>query len=241
MRRVFVLSSLVLLALAGCKDEVSLTHTHVFGTGGAVGPALTTLTALIPSEYGSVPMPGGMDTLTYESAFFKILVDLQEYGEADVKVGDVSLTYQSDKGLYMALDSSGAPVEVSLAGGTQVNITVPKYSERISFTLPAVSPPDTVMVDTLVHAQGDSIRVSWSPVNDVDSVQVFFKLADRDPYIKNLPPTDTVFYIPAAKVDTTGTALIMVNVLKLVNIAEGQTPSYMIIVKGKALPPVVIE
>ena len=230
-----------MLAFAGCKEEISLTHTHVFGTGGSTGPALTTLTALIPSEYGSVSLPAGLDTLTYESAFFKVLVDLQEYGEATVKVGDVELTYQSDKGLYMALDSSGAPVEVPLEGGTQVSITVPKYNEHISFTLPDVSPPDTVVVDTLVHSVGDSIRVSWSPVSGADSVQVFFKLADRDPYIKNLPPTDTVFYIPAAKVDTTGTALIMVNVLKLVNIAEGQKPSLMILVKGKVLPPVRVE
>jgi hypothetical protein len=42
-------------------------------------------------------------------------------------------------------------------------------------------------------------------------------------------------------VDTTGTAIIMVSALKLVNIAEGQKPSYMIIVKSKVLPPIRVE
>ena len=240
MRRT-VLLGVALLALAGCEEGIPLSHTHVFGTGGATGPALTTLTTLLPSEYGSVSLPTGLDTLTYESAFFKILVDLKDYGEATVKVGDVELTYQSDKGIYMALDTSGAPVEVPLSGGTEVSITVPKYNERILFTLPDVTPPETVLVDTLVHSVGDSIVVSWSPVSGVDSIQVFFKLADRDPYVKNLPPTTTNFTIPASLVDTTGNALIMVNVLKLVNIAEGQKPSYMILVKGKVLPPVRVE
>ncbi|NPA80199.1 MAG: hypothetical protein GXO29_04020 [Thermotogae bacterium] len=229
------------VVLLGCKDEISLVHTHVFGTGGATGPALTTLTSMIPSEYGSVLMPEGMDTLTYESAFFKILVDLQEYGDATVKVGDVTLTYQSDKGLYMALDSSGAPVEVPLDGGTTVSVQIPKYNEYISFTLPDLAPPDTVLVDTVVHSVGDSIMVVWTPVSGADSIQIFFKLADNKPYLKNLPPTDTMYVIPSDVVNTTGTAILMVNALKLVNIADAQKPSYMFLIKGKVLPPVRVE
>ncbi|NPB04423.1 MAG: hypothetical protein GXO39_08450 [Thermotogae bacterium] len=240
MRRVFFLGFLV-LGLTACQEGTSLVHTHVFGSGGATGPALSALTSLIPSEYGSVGVPAGLDTLQYESAFFKVLVDLQEYDEAEVKVGDLTLNYQSDKGLYMPIDSLGNLVEVTLAGGTSVSVVVPKYNEHINFTLPDVSAPDTVNVDTLVHAVGDSILVSWTPVSDADSIQVFFKLGDNTPYVKNLPPTATSYVIPSSVVNTSGTAMLMVSVIKFVNIAEAQKPSFMLLVKGKALPPLRVE
>lgn len=227
--------------LLSCNEKGELIHTHVFGTGGGVGPALSAFTAFLPSEYGSITPPAGLDTLKYESAFFKVLVDGQEYSEADVKVGDVSLRYSSDNGLYMALDDSGNPVRVNLSAGTSVSIYVPKYDERVQFSLPEVNPPDTVLVDTPIHTVGDSIRISWSPVSGADSVQVFFKLADKDPHVKNLPPTDTVYFVPASEVDTTGVATVMVNALKLVGISSAQKPSFMVLLKGKALPPITVQ
>lgn len=234
------LASIVLVGsailLVSCKNKVNVAHTTVFGVGGATGPALRSFYSILPSNITPPSFPSAFDTLKYETALFKVLVDGQEDPSAQVSVGSTQLQYRSDKGLYMLVDSNGVPLNVNLSGGTIVKIFTAKYGENIEFTLPNTSAPDSISVDSIFHSVGDSILVSWNAVRDVDSIQVFFKLNDKDPYIKNLPPTATSYYIPSTVVNDTGNALLMINVLKYISIEKALTPSTMLLLKGRAYP-----
>jgi hypothetical protein len=233
MKRFYFLL-LASLAIYGCK-KTKVPHTSVFGVGGSTGPALRSLYSLLPSNITPPTFPSFLDSIKYETAIFKILVDGQEDPNAEVLVGSTRLSYSSDKGLYMLVDSNGIPKPVELSAGTEISIRTNKYNESIKFSLPALNPPDSIAVDTGIRV-GDSIRVSWSSVSGVDSIQVFFKLNDKDPYIKNLPPTATYYYIPSSYVSDTGTAFLMINALKYLKIQDAIPPSTMLLIKGKAYP-----
>ncbi|MEO0139902.1 MAG: hypothetical protein ABIL16_08575 [candidate division WOR-3 bacterium] len=231
-----------LLFITSCKEKVSISHTSVFGVGGATGPALRSFYSILPSNITPPSFPAFLDTIKYETAIFKVLVDGQEDPSAHVQVGSTLLKYYSDKGLFMLADSNGIPQNINLSGGTNIRIHTAKYGEDIQFTLPSVNPPDSISVDTIFHSVGDSIFVSWNAVSGADSIQVFFKLNDQNPYIKNLPPNATSHYIPSSVVSDTGTALLMINVLKYIKIEKALTPSTMLLIKGTAFPmPIRIQ
>ncbi len=222
--------------LVSCKNKVSISHTSVFGVGGATGPALRSIYSILPSNVNLPSLPATFDTIKYETAAFKVLVDAQEDPSAQVSIGNTQLRYYQDKGLFMLVDSNGVPGNLNLSGGTLIKISTAKYGENIEFTLPSVNPPDSIAVDTIFHGVGDSIFVSWNTTGGADSIQIFFKLNDNNPYIKNLPPTTTSYYIPSSAVNDTGTAFLMINVLKYVKIDKALPPSVMLLVKGSAYP-----
>jgi hypothetical protein len=106
MKRFYFLL-LASLAIYGCK-KTKVPHTSVFGVGGSTGPALRSL----PSNITPPTFPSFLDSIKYETAIFKILVDGQEDPNAEVVVGSTRLSYSSDKGLYMLVDSNGIPKPV---------------------------------------------------------------------------------------------------------------------------------
>ncbi|EJF05889.1 hypothetical protein ThvES_00020490, partial [Thiovulum sp. ES] len=124
---------------------------------------------------------------------------------------------------------------ISLSAGTEVSIRTQRYGENIKFTLPTLNPPDSIAVDTGIRV-GDSVRISWSAVTGADSIQVFFKLNDKDPHIKNLPPNANQYYVPSSYVSDTGTAFLMVSALKYLKIEDALPPSTMLLIKSKAYP-----
>jgi len=234
MKRLYFFLVLGLITY-GCKEGVKVPHTSVFGVGGATGPALRSLTAILPSNITPPTFPTFLDSIKYETAVFKILVDGQEDPNAEVYVGSTKLNYYSDNGLYMLMDSNGIPQSINLSAGTEIFIHTGKHDENIRFYLPELNPPDSISVDTGITV-GDSIRVSWSAVVGADSIQVFFKLNDKDPHIKNLPPNATQYYIPSSYVSDTGSAFLMVSALKYLKIENTVPPSTMLLIKSSAYP-----
>ncbi len=233
MRRFYFLAFVIFLIT--CKDRTKVPHTSVLGVGGATGPALRSLYSILPSNVSVPTFPSFLDSIKYETALFKILVDAQEDPNAEVYVNSTKLKYSQDKGLYMIEDSNGIPQNLTLADGTKIIIRTNKYNEEIIFYLPSLYPPDSIVVDTGIRV-GDSIRISWNTVIGADSIQIFFKLNDKDPHIKNLPPNATHYYIPSSYVSDTGNALLMVSALKYLGIQNALPPSVMLLIKTKAYP-----